>query len=286
MNITELLEHYRQLRDQKNENQGEQSIEPPESCDETIQTLDTYVSRPISPLLKKRFEFCAAWKNAYLEQDWLSLREINNWESNKTIVEWVNLRKENSFSENEPFVKYPLKNIAVFSIDPDFPNETYLVWDDDNATEPKIWLYFDAEYYTFTNFERFLLYLNEKIGDEDTIRMDMTTEIRSFLPLQIDKIEYNSDILTIYGKDWKFTTQSAWRVSKNSDLLFACFDKNAEELVKELEKTSVIDIKWLISVQKADPSFLLSDGLRIDVFTSFSYDSWKIELPNGEIYCQ
>jgi len=114
----------------------------------------------------------------------------------------------------------------------------------------------------------------------------MTTEIRSFLPLQIDKTEYNNDILTIYGKDWKFTTQSAWRVSKNSDLLFACFDKNAEDLVKELEKTSVIDIKWLISVQKADPSFLLSDGRRIDIFTSFSYDSWKIELPNGEIYCQ
>jgi len=135
-----------------------------------------------------------------------------------------------------PFSKHPFGNIAVFAIDPDYPNETYLVWDDDNATEPKIWFYFDAEYYIFTNFERFLLCLNEKIGDEDTIRIDMTTEVRSFLPLQIDKIEYNSDILTIYGKGWKFTKQSAWRVSKNSDLLFACFSKNAEDLVKELEK--------------------------------------------------
>jgi len=80
-----------------------------------------------------------------LGQDWLSLEEINNWKSNKTLVEWVNLRKENSFSENEPFIKYPLSNIAIFSIDPDFPNETYLVWDDDNPAEPKIWLYFDAE---------------------------------------------------------------------------------------------------------------------------------------------
>jgi len=60
-----------------------------------------------------------------------------------------------------------------------------------------------------------LLYLNEKTGDEDTTRIDMTTEIRPFLPLQIDKTEYNNDI-----------------------------------------------------------------------FTSFSYDSWKIELPNGEIYSQ
>jgi len=285
INITELLENYRQLRDTKIENQGEHNIEPPEKFEDKIQTLDKNVSHPLSPMLKKRFEFCSAWKNAYLGQKWLSFWEINNWESNKTLVEWVNLRKENSFSENEPFVKYPLKNIAVFSFDPDFPNETYLVWDDDNSVEPEIWLYFDAEFYTFTNFERFLLYINEKIGDEDTERTDMTTEIRSFLPFKIDNIEYNGDNLLISGENWKFTTQNAWRVSKNSDLLFACFDKNAENLILELKHCSITDIKWLTS-QRLDPSFLLSDGRRIDVFVSFSCDSWRFEFPNGEVYCQ
>jgi len=53
--------------------------------------------------------------------------------------------------------------------DPYYPNEMYLVWDEDNV-EPKVWMYFDADYYTFNSFERFLLHINGFIDDEDTVR--------------------------------------------------------------------------------------------------------------------
>jgi len=169
MGIIELLKSYKKIRDAEVERFGEHVIEPPSESFEQIRTLEYDFFRPISPMLGKRFEFCSAWKNAYLNHDWLSNQEINNWKENKTFREWLKLRKENYSYQGQPFMEYPMKNIAIFSIDPYEPEETYLVWDD-GIIEPKIWHYFEADFYTFNNFERFLLYINNIIDDEDTIR--------------------------------------------------------------------------------------------------------------------
>jgi len=168
MNITGLLETYRKLRDSEVKEMGEHVIEPFELFGDTLRTLDYEVFRPISPMLKKRFEFCSSWSNAYLGYKWLSAKQIHHWKNDETLREWVGLRAKNSY-EVDCFIKYPTKNIALFAYDPYYPNEMYLVWDEGNI-EPKVWMYFDADYYTFNSFERFLLHINGFIGDEDTVR--------------------------------------------------------------------------------------------------------------------
>jgi len=168
MTITELLENYRKLRDSKVEDQGEHVIKPPEPFGDSLRTLDYNIVRPISPMLKERFEFCSSWDNAYLGYYWLSAKQINHWQNNQTAREWVDLRAENAY-DVDCFTKYPAKNIALLAYDPYYPNEMYLVWDEGHI-EPKVWMYFDADYYTFNSFERFLLHINGFINDEDTVR--------------------------------------------------------------------------------------------------------------------
>jgi len=168
MEITQLLISYKKIRDGEVDRFGEHHITPPDNHCKKIKTLDCDFYRPLSPMLTKRFEFCSHWKDAYLSQDWLSLQEINSWEENKKICELIALRKENSY-KGDPLKDLPNKNIAIFSINPYEPEEIYLIWDDNNI-EPKIWHHFSAEFFTFNNFGRFLLYINGLIEDEDTIR--------------------------------------------------------------------------------------------------------------------
>jgi len=113
---------------------------------------------------------------------------------------------------------------------------------------------------------------------------DFKKIFHSFLPLCFDFIAYDGDNLLISGEKWKFSCSSAWRVSEGEKLLFTFLDSDADGLLKDLRGLSVVDMGWLIEKQKIDPSFLFSDGRRIDVFCSYSYDPWLIEMPNGDIY--
>ena len=170
MEITNLLKNYQFIRDIENEKLGPHKIVNPELLEgKMIRTLDDNFYRPLSPMLKERFQFCSSWENSYLSQNWLSLSEIENWEKNNKIVQWVELRCENSY-QGEPLEDFPRKNIAIFSYNPCEPEEIYLIWDDYNE-EPRIWHYFGSDFYTFNSLERFFLFINGKIGDEDTIRI-------------------------------------------------------------------------------------------------------------------
>lgn len=168
MNVIDLLRKYKIKRDSEIQSLGPHKIEKPIPFTDKIMTLEPGFHRTLSPMLKKRFEFCSEWNNAYLSQKWMSIEEINNWTNNAKIKEWVNLRKDNSYN-GEPLEDCPMKNIAIFSINPYEPEEIYLVWNE-GKLEPRVWHYVGSEFYTFNSFRRFLLYINGMMEDVDTIR--------------------------------------------------------------------------------------------------------------------
>lgn len=168
MDITSLLKMYKNNLASEGSLNTDSFISPPEKFNDKILTLSDGVYKPLSKMLQERFDFCGEWKNAYLSQDWLSLSSINNWQNSKKILEWIELRKENSYP-GDLLEDHPPENIAIFSINPYEPEEIYLFWGKDEE-EPQIWHYFGADFYTFNNLERFLLYVNGIIGDEDTVR--------------------------------------------------------------------------------------------------------------------
>jgi len=113
---------------------------------------------------------------------------------------------------------------------------------------------------------------------------NILAQITHFLPLRFEKIDYDGDTLIISGEKWRFTTNSVWRVSNGGKIIFTCWDNDAAISTKNLLGLSIIDILWLSDEIKIDPSFLLSDGKRLDVFCSYSCEPWIIDLPNGSVY--
>lgn len=114
--------------------------------------------------------------------------------------------------------------------------------------------------------------------------IDFLKLVVSCLPLFIEKVEWDGDSLVLSGDDWSFVTNSAWRVSKDKELLFACWDSLEDVCAGGMEGLSVIDVSWVIKEQPIDPSFILSDGRRIDVFCSSFAEPWIMNLPDDNVY--
>jgi hypothetical protein len=106
----------------------------------------------------------------------------------------------------------------------------------------------------------------------------------SLLPLCIKNIEWDGEILIVSGDDWSFNTSSVWRVSKDKNLLFACWDNQVGSHIEELIGLSVENVTWVSENQPIDPSFALSDGRRLDVFCSSVFEPWVLSLPNDVVY--
>lgn len=82
----------------------------------------------------------------------------------------------------------------------------------------------------------------------------------SLLPLCIKNIEWDGEILIISGDDWSFNTSSVWRVSKDKNLLFACWDNQVGRHIEELIGLSVVTGFLRISQLIHHLLFLMVEG--------------------------
>lgn len=77
---------------------------------------------------------------------------------------------------------------------------------------------------------------------------------------------------------------SAWRVSKDRKSIdFACFDKDANELIEKLVGLSICGIDIQGAVVESDPVFLLSDSRMLEIFSSDTFEPWVLRLPDGRV---
>ncbi|WP_144076980.1 hypothetical protein [Salinicola socius] len=113
---------------------------------------------------------------------------------------------------------------------------------------------------------------------------DFMNLVVSFAPLHIKNVEWDGDFLVISGDNWKFVTNSVWRISQGKELLFACWDDQVDTTIEELIGLSVVSMSWVNNDQPIDPSFILSDDRRLDVFCSYSSEPWVMDLPDNSVY--
>lgn len=99
-----------------------------------------------------------------------------------------------------------------------------------------------------------------------------------FLPIKIERASWDVNTLVLHSMSWSFRTESAWRVSKDDKLLFACWDEGVLELVSGFVNLFIIEAGWLIEDQPIDPFFKLSDGRVLNVFCSSSIEPWCIQV--------
>lgn len=129
------------LRNSNDPEHGDQVIGEKEDGRDEIMMLD-YSLRKLSPMLKSRFEYASNWRNANLDQDWLSLKEISEIYNNDIAKEWLILRREN-WPETPP-ESISASHCSLFSLNPYEPEEAYLVWTE-GIIEPQVWRYFGAD---------------------------------------------------------------------------------------------------------------------------------------------
>ncbi|MDG9884247.1 hypothetical protein N7650_15525 [Pseudomonas sp. GD04058] len=104
------------------------------------------------------------------------------------------------------------------------------------------------------------------------------------LPIKIERVFWDGDILMLFSAGWRFRTRGAWRVSKGGKLLVAYWDDDSLDFVSALSGLSIVEVGWLIDAQPIDPFFRLYDGRILTTFYSSSTDPWLVEFSDGAVY--
>ncbi len=157
INKKRLIEVHRMFGDSSSQ-QISQLILPPKPLSQLgVATLQPNHYKPLSPMLKARFEYAGSWKEADAGHEWLDLTQIEECLRDQRVLKQI--RERMQVWNESPIAKLPLSRISLFGIYGDQSEEIYLIWPEKNGTEPKVLSYagnFEAE---FTNFGHYLKHL-------------------------------------------------------------------------------------------------------------------------------
>lgn len=162
-NTTKLLDR---IRDYNNNapDRRHHLIEPRLHPIDYIATLAYNRNRPLSPMLRARFDYCGTWHDADLNQNWLSQTAISHYRNNPTLAQLIKQRIRNW--DWTPPGCVARQNCAIFGYSDHEQEETYLVWED-GVEEPAVWRYTSAHYNRFDNLDRYLEYiLGDRLQDD------------------------------------------------------------------------------------------------------------------------
>jgi len=113
-----------------------QVVHPPElPLLSTLPTLDGE-RMPLSPMLHARYEFCGRWEDADLGHTWLGNREMIRTaralrsKIRDRVRDWPTSRLARAMNRRTP--------IALFGVDAEELDETYLIWGKGRQAEPMV----------------------------------------------------------------------------------------------------------------------------------------------------
>ena len=106
---------------------------------------------------------------------------------------------------------------------------------------------------------------------------EVVNEIKPYLPLKIQDIQWDGTTLNMYDFNWNFSTMSAWRLKKNNQLICGCYDKDSQELIKKLKGLQIIDFIFTDNTL-IDPVFIFLNDLRLEIFSTDTYEPWVLYI--------
>jgi hypothetical protein len=126
-------------------------IDPPVAV-ESLPTFDRRKRRPLSPMLRARFEFASSITLGF--SIWPGAEEMAAAMAKARVREYHLVLREHS--ERSGPQLFPDDALSLFSYDPESPEDrVYLVWKDP-AREPEVWEYHDMDTTEFKTLETFL----------------------------------------------------------------------------------------------------------------------------------
>jgi hypothetical protein len=101
---------------------------------------------------------------------------------------------------------------------------------------------------------------------------------KSYLPLKITEVDYNSVVFQMHGSDWHFVSMCAWRMMAKNKMILGCFDEKSIEGINALNGLQVLEIQIQAGIVKVDPVFILSNGHRLEIFSTDTYEPWTFRV--------
>jgi hypothetical protein len=103
------------------------------------------------------------------------------------------------------------------------------------------------------------------------------------LPLAIERVSWRDEMLSIGGPEWSFTTSAAWRlvtggVIRPTDDLD---EAQVEAVVQSFLGLKIVEITTQSTTAPIDPTFVLSSGDRLEIFSTGGWEPWVWRVPNG-----
>jgi len=106
--------------------------------------------------------------------------------------------------------------------------------------------------------------------------------ILSVCPLKIERVEWNDPQLTIGGGDWYFNAIAPCCAYDSEKMLTGSSDEGFETFIKTLTGTQIVGCTTREGF-KGDPCFALSDGRRLEFFSTCMLEPWSMRLPKPPI---
>jgi hypothetical protein len=147
-----------------------QEVRQPEPFENGIPTLKSGVYRQPTPLIEARFKFAGTWTNAGAGHTWLSVSDMETaWADNK-ILEQLYIRQK--YWDASAPAKFEWDRLSLFGVEIDQYEETYLVWAEDESTEPEVYVYSGHQEDRYENLQAYLGYILESGSEESRIMWD------------------------------------------------------------------------------------------------------------------
>lgn len=109
-------------------------------------------------------------------------------------------------------------------------------------------------------------------------------EIKQLLPLSLEFAFYKNNMLNFGGKQWSFSTHSAWRFRDKSKLLFGCDDNDIEQRLDDITSSQIVSVGVQSANLPIDPVFIFSKRFCLEIFSSKIQRSWVFHFPDGKIF--
>lgn len=191
--------------------------------------------------------------------------------------------KYGSFDGKNPEIARILRHTSISKISvqcPNFPVDPLFYFADGHVLE----IFSDASYDTWTiHLPNNVVYDFVYEGGEmlKTKKIEKLGELTDFLPLIIDSVLVEDERFTLLGKNWKFSTRSAWRIHSKSNFVGMC---ELDGLIRfpDLKNCSIDSIQIQSYQYPVDPVLFLSNGYTLEVFSASHKQPWLLELPNGK----
>lgn len=109
-------------------------------------------------------------------------------------------------------------------------------------------------------------------------------EAASELPLKIESLEWDDPVLNFYGHNWGFSTMSAWRIVQDGVIVCSSQEQNKASYLQKMKGEWIKSIEIQSEELPVDPVFILSNGYRLEIFSTFYLEPWVFRLPTGGFY--